>query len=101
MPIVQSKIHRAMGLLEQVKFHLLECPTEFYIDAYQNGAEQGFTIYNTYKAVTFSETVKSDSIVVYLNSFADRGIDEHSYYTAKTFTTEFDAIKYIITHLTE
>jgi len=100
MPIVQSKIHRAMGLLEQVKFHLLQVTKDFYVDAYQNGAEQGFTIYNTYKAVTFSESVKSDGIVVYVDSFADRGIDDHSYYTAKTFTTEFDAITYIVNHLT-
>ena len=103
MPIIESKISRSFGILQQLKFRLLSSKDRFTVDAYQNGAEQGFTVFKMgidKCAVTFCEHTHSQQIKVYLNSFAVTGISEIAYYTAQLFETEFDAIKYMVEHLT-
>ena len=76
-----------------------------YVETYQNGREQGYTItlrnneINTRRIITISECRNSDSIMVYTENTANQGLDEESYRNGKSFTK--DAYKEVIEHCTE
>lgn len=73
-----------------------------FIDAYQNGREQGFLIYGfdpspgCGKALYIAEHRNVDDIVVYYGEFAMQSISEDAYRHKNFFKTEREAADFII-----
>jgi len=101
MPIINSKIQKAMSILDQLKYRLLDSKTDFGVEAYQNGVEQGFTVYKVGVdkcGVTFCEESNA-YLKIYLDSYSSIGLSTQAQYP-KYFMDNFSAIKYMVEHLT-
>jgi hypothetical protein len=94
MVIETTKVLLASGLRDLILFelgHSVNTEESYcFYDCYQNGREQGFTIYvkvkaEKYKTVTLTECRNSDSIIVYLENDAIQGLSEEAYENAKFF----------------
>ena len=81
--VAQSVLAILTNLLHQEKYTKEDGESKGYIQCYQNGREQGYSVTNATawptKSVTFCEDRRSDSIVVYLDSKANQGLDEEAY----------------------
>ena len=104
-----SKIMLASGLKDILIYRLSQVDSDAccVVEAYQNGRESGYTVsvipnnLGPHKGVTITEYRRSDSIVVYLDNFADQGLNEKSYKSIKEFKpTDYNGvIEYCIKYL--
>lgn len=73
-----------------------------YIDAYQNGREQGYQIWGFEdeagcgRSFFIAEHRNVDDVVVYFGKFSMQGLSEDAYRHANFFKTEEEAAKFII-----
>jgi hypothetical protein len=58
-----------------------------YIESYQNGREQGFSIsgLDGFDSISFAEHRNSDNIVVYFGKKTNQGLSDEAYANAKFF----------------
>ena len=74
---------------------------DWWIEAYQNGREQGFMITDISKVAYYiCEGRRSDSIYIYKGSYTMQSISEDAYQNANTFERDFDkAVNWLTTEL--
>jgi hypothetical protein len=107
-----TKMQLATGLKDLILFELSGKANEdssCWTESYQNGREQGCSIYYCNHAkervetrnVSISENRNSDNIVVYFDNHAFQGMDEQSYKNAKYFKPGQynEVIKYCVDYL--
>jgi len=77
-----------------------------YVEAYQNGREQGITIWDTRKQGLSEERTyfvaehrNSDSIVVYKGTYAMQSVSENAYHHQHSFNNSEEAAEWIIEQL--
>lgn len=105
MLIKHSSFARALGVLA-----LLEScePIAFsseriYSEAYQNGREQGVTIYgfDNMSAYFIAEHRNSDQIVVYHGEYSMQALSDSAYRNPHFFGTIEDAAEWLVKHIAD
>lgn len=77
---------------------LQSCDHYIFIESYQNGREQGFTIVPVYNiGISVAENRNSDNIVVYVGKYAMQSISEDAWENKRSFDYNdfYGAAKYI------
>ena len=78
---------------------------DYYVECYQNGREHGFLIMNYNdlfnKTIYITKQRNSDTLVLYLGTYSDRGLSKDAYQNAIGFNQgeELKAAQYIMENL--
>lgn len=71
----------------------------WWIEAYQNGREQGIIIWEPSLAYYVAQHRNSDQIVVYKGSYNMQSISDDAYENKKFFSTIDDAVEWLVEEL--
>jgi hypothetical protein len=77
--------------------------SRLWVEAYQNGREQGILIFggNLQTALSVAQYRRSDAMVVYEGPYTNQGLTDEAYKNDKFFNTVDETAEYIIDRLIE
>jgi len=89
---IVTSLARALGVMHYIQAdgELQRTPTRWYIEAYQNGREQGFLVstFLPHKPTYFvAQQRNSDRLIIYKGSYAFQGLSEDAYKNYQEFNT--------------
>jgi len=99
-----SSFGRALAILSilETNEHLSNNENRWWVEAYQNGREQGILFWNSGKVAYYlSEHRNSDQIVVYKGSYNMQSLSDDAYQHSNFFSHVEDAVDWLVEELTQ